>query len=140
MQVMAWYGMRKWLGLLMVGAATVSLACDGRTSVRGGVYDSQKKPIGNAEVQLTAVKSQRVATSQSEEDGSFVVGITHGFSAGRFLLTVSRPGYVTYRAEIAGNTRETMDVTLVSEGTTTPVSGGERDSTRSDGAGKSAPR
>ncbi len=94
--------------------ATVSnVGCDAVTSVRGVVSDEAQKPVPSALVRLVRIETGNAVESQTDVDGSFVVTIIHGLFPGRFTVTVSKQGFVTFSAEVRPNTIQKLKVVLV---------------------------
>jgi hypothetical protein len=99
-----------WTAIVL--AAAISAGCDAYTGARGRVTDESQIPIADAEVRLVSLKTGKVDLRRTEQDGSFVSGIVHGLGAGRFVLVVSKPGYVTFRHDIKAKTAVQLDVVL----------------------------
>jgi hypothetical protein len=98
--------------LPLVLALVTTVGCDARTTARGVVVDVNQDPIPGASVRLVASKSGQTEERQTADDGSFFIGIIHGPFAGRFTLTVSKPGYATFRQEIQPKKRQEVKVVL----------------------------
>ena len=86
-------------GFLVAALFLVTLSCDVFTSARGVVEDDENRPVSGATVRLVSLDTGRTAEMSTDERGSFLVEMAHGLPAGRFAVTVSRQGYVTYRKE-----------------------------------------
>ena len=110
------WGAKAVLRRLLVAELTIAVlalvACDARTSVRGFVVDESGKPVVGASITLTRVGTGETTTTLSAEDGSFLVGITHGPWAGQFEIVVSKPGFRTFRQAVEANTRINVRVVL----------------------------
>src|SRR5882724_5214720 len=98
-------------GFLVVTLFLGTLGCDIFTSARGVVRDEEYRPVSGATVRLVKLNTGKTAEMTTGEDGWFQVTIAHGLPVGRFALTVSRRGYVTYRKEVWA--REDVGVKIV---------------------------
>lgn len=105
---------RSWITTVILLSAILS-ACDARTSARGTVVDADGKPVAGAEVRLVSLKSGRSDVTQTDAEGAFICGITHGPAAGKFQLSVSKSGYKTYQKEIDEKTAISERIVLSKE-------------------------
>jgi len=90
-------------------------ACDARTSVRGTVADADGKPVAGAEVRLVSLKSGRSDVTQTDEEGAFICGITHGPAAGKFEFMVSKAGFAPFRKEVEERAELSEKIVLIRE-------------------------
>ena len=99
--------------LLLLAAILALTACDAYTSAHGTVSDSLGRPVPDASVRLTALKTGHTRETKSDQDGSFRAEIVHGWVTGRFQLIVSKQGYSTYQQEVQPKTSSNFNVVLM---------------------------
>jgi hypothetical protein len=87
------------LGFLLM--CFIFAACDGHTSVKGYVYDTDENPIKDALVTLE--NSNQKFDVRSDKDGAYDVGLVHGpFFAG-LNLTATKEGYEPFKLSFSSN-------------------------------------
>jgi hypothetical protein len=111
--------------LLTIGALTLA-ACDAFISVRGVVKDGSGLMMEGAMAELKPSNGGVAAHERTAKDGSFQVGRTYGLGSGRFMLTVSRPGYKPHLVEIEPARAYTCEIILSADADATASSGGCR--------------
>ena len=82
----------------------LTIACDGMSSVKGYVYDTNNKPLVNATVKFEAVEKGQPEesyrrVSQTDKAGKFDTGFTHAPFNTDLKLTASKEGYKTYESK-----------------------------------------
>ena len=92
--------------LLMSEAGCIG---DPLTTVKGIVVDVNHNPIAGASVRLASTESSG-GVMMSKPDGSFSVAEIQGPKPGPFLLTISKPGYTTYRLKVQPHSGYLPDV------------------------------
>ena len=108
-------------GLFIAITMASTVGCDKVTSVQGVVFDNDQKPMPSAVVSLVRLATGRAAEDTTNRNGSFFVTIIHGSFAGRFKITVSKPGYATYRQDVEANTRQKLKVVLAKADHAKPI-------------------
>jgi hypothetical protein len=101
---------------LILGAFLVTglVGCDGHTSVRGRVVDSEGKAIPEAKVKLVQQTDHAgVSTARTDEDGEFDVGVTHAPRKDMpFLFEISKEGYEKHTEKLTGTASYQKEITL----------------------------
>ena len=82
------------------------LGCDGGSRIVGNVYDTENKPIENAEIKFEQIekgetKESYQCSTKTDKDGKFGCGFTHAPKKVQLKLTVSKNGYKTYETEFS---------------------------------------
>jgi len=90
--------MRRILVLvLMMGAMVATMQASMYSRVRGVVHDGQHQPVAGAVVELRAVTSSYVVTTESAADGTFAFAAT---PLGSYRLTVRAKGFAVSEQEL----------------------------------------
>lgn len=85
--------------LLVLFGLLLTAGVDAQTSsLTGRVTDPQSGVVANATVTLTGPAAGRPRTARSAADGTFVFD---GLGAGRYVVQVTAPGFVTWVQEVA---------------------------------------
>ena len=82
------------------------LACDGGSKIIGNIYDSENKPIENAEVKFEQIKkgdpeAAYQCLTKTDKDGKFGCSFLHAPWKVELKLTVSKNGFKTYETEFS---------------------------------------
>jgi hypothetical protein len=101
-----------FLWLAVISAVMICAGCDAHTGAFGRVTDESRDPIAGAEVRLISLKTGKVDLRTTEQDAKFVSEIIHGWGEERFVLTISKPGYFTFRQAIEAKTTVDLNVVL----------------------------
>jgi len=89
------------------------LSCDGHTSVRGHVFDSNGQPIEKALVVLET--SGRKFDIDTSKDGSFDVGLIHAPFEVQLSLVVTKAGFKPFKETFSSRSRPQGDHKVVLE-------------------------
>lgn len=104
---------------------TLLAACDAHTGARVVIRDSHRAVIEGASVRLVPRDGGITGQGFMSQDGTYIVGRTHGLGEGTFRLDVSKPGYKPFALEMRAGVRYNCEITLSddageSKGTCTP--------------------
>lgn len=115
----------------LVIVLTVPLAaCDAHTGARVVIRDSHRAVIEGASVRLVPRDGGITGQGFMSQDGTYIVGRTHGLGEGSFRLDVSKPGYKPFALEISAGKPYSCEITLgdeasESKGTCAPRTAGD---------------
>lgn len=92
-----------------------SIACDGGSKVVGSIYDSENKPVENAEVKFEQIEKGEPKTAyecatKTDKDGKFGCSFLHAPREVQLKLTIYKLGYKKYESQFSSKTAaEKMD-------------------------------
>ena len=84
-----------------VGIASLLVACDGGTYLKGVVLDSADKPVADADVRLAV--GNRTLKVKSSEYGVFKIGTLHSPYNPELSLSVAKAGYRSFEKRFHAN-------------------------------------
>lgn len=84
-----------------VGIASLLVACDGGTHLKGVVLDSADKPVADADVKLAV--GNRTLEMKSSESGVFKIGTLHSPYNPELSLSVTKAGYRSFEKRFHAN-------------------------------------